>query len=422
MADQLATQWFVRDLRRALRYLYVPAVLQKSPLLQLLGIDPGKGPLALRQVLLDAINALRPAPNTAPMAKARRVYDTLRHLYVEQFAQAEVAAAMSISTRHLRRQERVASQVLADYIWSRYNLGQVNGSAVAERKEIGAPAGDAGHPSREQELQWLERTLPREPADVPELLQTAEKVVTPLAHALGVHIQRTPLLTNIPSVAVQVPSMRQALLNVLTTAIRCVPHGQVAVDVETKGDQVSIAIRALAGQTAGAGAAREQHYDLSVAEQLIALSGGSLDVQPGAGQQQLFTVKLVLQAVGQMAVLFIDDNADTLQLLQRYLAGSPYTFIGCRNPAQVLDLATSIKPGIIVLDVMLPGIDGWELLGNLHEHPTTCNTPIIVCTILPEEQLASTLGAAAFIHKPLSQKALLSALDRQAALLATGSC
>jgi CheY-like chemotaxis protein len=67
-----------------------------------------------------------------------------------------------------------------------------------------------------------------------------------------------------------------------------------------------------------------------------------------------------------------------------------------------------------VLDVMMPEQDGWTLLGQLREHPTTRGVPIIVCTILPQEQLALTLGAAEFIRKPVSRKTLLSALDRQA--------
>jgi CheY-like chemotaxis protein len=61
---------------------------------------------------------------------------------------------------------------------------------------------------------------------------------------------------------------------------------------------------------------------------------------------------------------------------------------------------------------MLPGIDGWELLGRLREHPQIGTAPIIVCTILPQEEFALTLGAAEFLRKPVSREALLSALDQ----------
>ena len=73
------------------------------------------------------------------------------------------------------------------------------------------------------------------------------------------------------------------------------------------------------------------------------------------------------------------------------------------------------------MDVMLPHIDGWDLLGRLREHPQTHGIPIVVCSILAEEQLALDLGAAAFIRKPVSREGLLATLDRCGRPSATGS-
>ncbi len=77
-------------------------------------------------------------------------------------------------------------------------------------------------------------------------------------------------------------------------------------------------------------------------------------------------------------------------------------------------MAEEFAPRIILLDVMMPGVHDWEPLGRLREHPATRSVPIIVCTILPQEQLALALGAAGFVRKPVSREALLAALDRQA--------
>jgi len=114
----------------------------------------------------------------------------------------------------------------------------------------------------------------------------------------------------------------------------------------------------------------------------------------------------------QAPVLAIDDNADTLKLYERYLSGSQYRLIGTPDPRQALSLAEQFDPAAILLDVMLPGMDGWELLGRLREHPLTAGVPVIVCTILPQEQLALALGAAAFIRKPVTREALLAVLDQ----------
>jgi CheY-like chemotaxis protein len=62
---------------------------------------------------------------------------------------------------------------------------------------------------------------------------------------------------------------------------------------------------------------------------------------------------------------------------------------------------------------MLPGVDGWELLSQLREHPRLAAVPFLISTILPYGELASALGAAEFLPKPVSREALLAALDRQ---------
>ena len=61
---------------------------------------------------------------------------------------------------------------------------------------------------------------------------------------------------------------------------------------------------------------------------------------------------------------------------------------------------------------MMPQLDGWELLGRLRQHPRTSYIPIVVHTILPQEELALSLGASAFIQKPVTRQAFLAALDQ----------
>jgi CheY-like chemotaxis protein len=123
---------------------------------------------------------------------------------------------------------------------------------------------------------------------------------------------------------------------------------------------------------------------------------------------------LTLPIVEGVPILVIDDNADTLRLLQRYLSGTRYHFMGARDPEQALAMTKQTMPRVIVMDVMMSGVDGWELLGRLRTHPATRNVPVIVCTILPHEPLALTLGAAGFLRKPVSRDAFLAALNRHA--------
>jgi CheY-like chemotaxis protein len=114
--------------------------------------------------------------------------------------------------------------------------------------------------------------------------------------------------------------------------------------------------------------------------------------------------------------MVIDDNLDFIQLIERYLTGTRYKTISERNPRQTVASAEQNHPDLIILDVMMPNMDGWEVLGRLRRHPATAQIPVIVCSIVPQRELALSLGAANFMRKPLSQEALLAVLDHQTAL------
>jgi len=120
-------------------------------------------------------------------------------------------------------------------------------------------------------------------------------------------------------------------------------------------------------------------------------------------------------------VLAIDDNPDILQLLQRYVSGTRYQVIGAQEVGRAFELLESRAPRIIVLDVMMPRMDGWELLRKLRGHSAARRLPIVVCTIMNQPELAYALGANAFLRKPVTQAAFLEILDRLTAPPGSGS-
>ncbi len=403
-----------RELRAALRHLYDPAGLGNSPLIDLLQVagceDP---PSALRSVLLEAIDALRPAATVPPQASAWRVYHILSLRYGEQSSQREVATDLALSLRQLGRLEKQALGVLADYLWNRYGLGRSPAHSPTASATGRLPA-EGPTPSQEQELLWLKASSQTEVADAAEMVQAVLKIVLPLARALGVQLE-CAAPADLPRLAVHVTSTRQALLNIVTAAVQSAPGGRVAVQVEARALQACIDIHATpGGQSTALSPARDDGQDesLGMARKLIALSGGSLELRSGSGREVSFAALATLPTTGQVTVLVIDDNVDTLQLLERYLLGSRYRFVGTANPQEAVTLAEAVAPHIIVMDVMLQGLDGWELLGRLREHPRTSGLPLVMCTILPQEELARTLGAAAFIRKPVTRTAFLAALDQ----------
>lgn len=401
----------LQHLRRALNHLYDPGDLRSSPLLAMLDLEQtGDKAVALRRILTQAIESLKPDKATPPEATSWRIHRALSSRFVEQSPQVEVATDLGLGIRQYRRQEALALAVLLDHLRARYGLVPNAGQLATLARRGRGPVADSSTSSWEQELAWLQETVPSEPLDVAEMLRAVLKVASPMAQTLHVHV-RCSVPPDLPRATGQLTTLRQALLNILTVALRSVPGGGVQIEVEVRRWEIGIQITPVGLQAVAAPKSDEDSESLAMAWQLAGLLGASLQVMPGEGGGHPFTARLSLPVAEQVPVLVIDGNVGTLQLLQRYLTGTRYRFIGVSDPDQVL--AQESTPQIIVLDVMLPDVDGWEVLGRLREHPHTHGVPIIVCTILPQEHLALSLGAAAFLRKPVSRSAFLAALDRQ---------
>ena len=86
--------------------------------------------------------------------------------------------------------------------------------------------------------------------------------------------------------------------------------------------------------------------------------------------------------------------------------------LGAKEGEEGLRLATEGQPDIIVLDVMMPQKDGWEVLQTLHNSEATRHIPVIVCSVLDDARLALSLGAVDHLAKPVTRSRLLQALAR----------
>ena len=132
-----------------------------------------------------------------------------------------------------------------------------------------------------------------------------------------------------------------------------------------------------------------------------------------AGDACEFTLRLTTRA---SKVLIIDDNEGLVELLERYLSSQMCHVFTAATGQEGLERAQELIPDAIVLDVMMPGMDGWELLQRLRTNPATRAVPIVVCTVFNDPELAYSLGASLFLPKPLSRDALLESL-RQIGIL-----
>ena len=76
-------------------------------------------------------------------------------------------------------------------------------------------------------------------------------------------------------------------------------------------------------------------------------------------------------------VLAVDDNPDAIVLIKAALKDTPYTVVGLQDPLQVMELVQELHPCAIMLDVMMPDFNGWQMLHQLKANPATASIPVV---------------------------------------------
>jgi signal transduction histidine kinase/DNA-binding response OmpR family regulator/PAS domain-containing protein len=247
---------------------------------------------------------------------------------------------------------------------------------------------------------------------------------------------------DLPTVRADAIRIRQVLLNLLSNAAKFTEQGDItveaAVQVEpigapevivrvsdtgpgiSEGDQAKL-FQAFSQvddsptrKTGGSG------LGLSISQQLIQLHGGRIGVQsePGKGSTFYFTLPVFQRgaegrgsAEGKI-ILAVDDDPQVIKLYERYLEPQGYRVVGLTDPTKAKERALQLKPFAITLDIMMPGYDGWQVLGDLKGDGQTHGIPVIVCSVLEQQERGFSLGAADYVLKPLLGDGLLNALNR----------
>jgi CheY-like chemotaxis protein/anti-sigma regulatory factor (Ser/Thr protein kinase) len=257
-------------------------------------------------------------------------------------------------------------------------------------------------------------------------------------------IQKIP--NDLPSVKADEIKLGQIVLNLLSNAIKFTERGSVTIEVEiTKDENLNPELRVLVSDS-GVGIApadqaklfqRFSQVDdsptrktggtglgLSISRSLIELHGGKiglLNSQPGKGSTFYFTLPVIgyrkgldLNALGhgENVILSIDDDPQVIGLYERYLKNYGFEVVALTNPAKAVEKAIELKPFAITLDIMMPQVDGWQVLHELKQDERTRDIPILVCSILEEEDKGYTLGASEYLVKPFLQDDLINAIHR----------
>jgi len=114
----------------------------------------------------------------------------------------------------------------------------------------------------------------------------------------------------------------------------------------------------------------------------------------------------------EMVVMVIDDEVNSIILFSKILEREGYKVIGIHSPVKAVEQVIELMPDIIILDVIMPGIDGWDIIQKLKSNPQTKGIPVIFCSIMADKKKGFSLGASEYLVKPVSDEDLIRALNR----------
>ncbi|GCE16060.1 ATP-binding protein [Tengunoibacter tsumagoiensis] len=192
---------------------------------------------------------------------------------------------------------------------------------------------------------------------------------------------------------------------------------------------------------------------LSIVREFTTLLGGKIEIESEPGQGTTFTIILPLHARDlqslqdlrlntltrqdlppprfnggalsiplpdsssladndEFLVVAIDDNPDVLQLIAASLEQSPYRVVGVQDATQALSVIQALKPHAVTLDIMMPKVNGWQILHQLKSNPATAMIPVILLTVLEDRSAGYVLGADEYLVKPVARDALIATLHQ----------
>lgn len=305
-----------------------------------------------------------------------------------------------------------------------------------------------------------------EPVDLDKLITEVESTARPLAakNTNAFFVERS---SNLGVVVADATKLRQAIFNLLSNASKFTQNGRITLAVkresEAQGDMLSISV-----SDTGVGISKAQQaalfsnfsqanpsiaakfggtgLGLSLSQNLCRLMGGAISVESDVGQGARFTIRIPVKDAAPMEtdeatlteavqdaaqrkagyaglsapsmpvakqdkILLVDDDNAFLDLAERLLLKEGYSPISTDAPQSALQIARTVLPTAIFVDVLMPGLNGWDVLATLKADPVTAKIPVVMLSVLDNHEMLESSGAVAMLTKPLDAQKFNDALQ-----------
>ncbi|HET7821359.1 MAG TPA: GAF domain-containing protein [Ornithinibacter sp.] len=241
--------------------------------------------------------------------------------------------------------------------------------------------------------------------------------------------------------------LKQVLLNLIGNAVKFTPEGgSVTVRAWTGGPEVIITVTdtgigiaesdrlrifdSFQQGTRSASSSEGTGLGLTLTRRIVELHGGRMWLESEVGLGSTFGLALPRPAQragpdrgwrepavddARRAVVVIEDDPSSAELVAVHLAAAGLRPVHVPTGEEGLAAIRALRPTAVVLDIHLPGMDGWDVLSVIKGDPQIADTPVVIVTVLPERGRGFALGASDYLVKPVSKEGLLGAVWRAVA-------
>ncbi len=395
------------QLREALAHLHDPDYQPPELLRQVVGHPQAQDKAAFQAAILQKIADLAPHADAPATSRAQRDYEVLRHRFVLGLTQEEAAEHLHMSVRTLGRAQRQATHALARMLWEQRQRADA-GTAFSEHEGSSSQSSDDWRSQVRENLAALRASAPELVSNVYDVIASAlERVSTVVLQS------ERPRAAGVPRdlVAKVHPSVLRQVLIMAMTQLLATGLGGVELSAHAEEDRVVIRITGPASDL-------PEDPEVALLREILACDGGDLEIRAEGGRLE---ARIAIPAAGKVTVLVVDDNIDALHYYRRCVEQTRFHLIHARSGDAALEQMRSRTPDVIVLDIVLPDMDGWDFMQKLRRNPVTRSIPVIICSIVKEERLASALGAIQCLPKPVRDAEFLHALEQAIAQAPTAS-
>lgn len=393
---------FQNDVKDILNHLSDPAYLENHNLINLFytGED---APLtvrmhSLRATIQESINFLQPPEGTPANATEWRCYKILTFRYFQLKEWHVIEEELGLSQRQVQRDLKKGLDALISILWDHY---------ISHNQEPDQRNQDTALETESYDQELIKEELKNWEIsyDLINLSQILEQALQLCKSLLNTEFHEQLDMSEVDAnlyVMVDQVLTKQGLYKIFSM----IGDSSEDLQLQIKTRKVNDFFFELSFTFNTANIHTMEHW--SIAQLFFTIQGLRHLITESNGTT---IISVILPVNKQISCLVIDDVESVRRLIERMLGSYGIQVFGADNYHAALNLIQLVKPDFILLDILMPKMDGWQMIKNLKTNAETSDIPVIICSVLFEPELSQAVKAAAYIRKPINRLELIKTLQ-----------